>query len=594
MMRTGRALSVGLAALLCGFSLGACVNQSATEREDLGGADSLELRMEEVAADVAVDAPADGDGETDLLIPSDTMDIEEVGDPGSPCYQGLEECDDGNPCTEDLCLKSEGCFFKPADDAVCDDEVACTLNDHCSAGVCVHEELESCDDGNGCTTDWCDPALGCRNDDNKLDCDDSDPCTVAESCDDGACVAFLSLTCDDGNVCTLDQCVPGEGCLFTPLEDQTECDYQGPGLKAGWCLFGACVPKIEGAVPCTDDPDCAFLDNDDLCDGEFKCVDEVCSMTAAKYVECTEVPGPTPCQHYVCLPDSGACALEALADGAPCSDESVCTIEDACLEGECVGEPVVCDDLNLCTDDGCQDDSGCVFLPNDLECNFGDACSQGDYCLAGECQPGFPVPGCCHLDDECDDGDACTLDHCTVDSVCIHAPVDCNDGTSCTVDSCESGIGCINETIYTPAEAGCLLLGVCGEFADDIFLECTVEGVLCFYGDVPGYMEVEPDNCDGKDNDCDGEVDEFCDAPPAEDEDGDGVLLDGDGSGVAGDALCADGQTNNCDDNCPVTENPLQADEDEDKVGDACDNCPQTYNPDQQDEDADGIGDVCT
>jgi len=139
-----------------------------------------------------------------------------------------------------------------------------------------------------------------------------------------------------------------------------------------------------------------------------------------------------------------------------------------------------------------------------------------------------------------------------------------------------------------------MLSGVCGEHSDDIFVECTAEGVVCHYDDVPGYLEIEPDNCDGEDNDCDGEVDEFCDAPPAEDEDGDGVLLDGDGSGVPGDALCADGQTTNCDDNCPVTENPLQADEDEDKVGDACDNCPQLYNPGQQDEDADGIGDACT
>lgn len=45
------------------------------------------------------------------------------------------------------------------------------------------------------------------------------------------------------------------------------------------------------------------------------------------------------------------------------------------------------------------------------------------------------------------------------------------------------------------------------------------------------------------------------------DTDGDMVLDDGDGSGVVGDAPCAPGIAIDCDDNCPFTPNPDQADD---------------------------------
>ena len=45
----------------------------------------------------------------------------------------------------------------------------------------------SCDDGNPCTDDRCDPALGCVRDPNSAPCDDLDPCTAGDACRDGAC-----------------------------------------------------------------------------------------------------------------------------------------------------------------------------------------------------------------------------------------------------------------------------------------------------------------------------------------------------------------------------------------------------------------------
>jgi hypothetical protein len=70
--------------------------------------------------------------------------------------------------------------------------------------------------------------------------------------------------------------------------------------------------------------------------------------------------------------------------------------------------------------------------------------------------------------------------------------------------------------------------------------------------------------------------------------DGDGIPDDGDHSGIAGDNTCTgEGNTVNCDDNCPNAYNPDQTDTDSDGVGDACDNCKVVPNPDQFDSNSD-------
>ncbi len=107
------------------------------------------------------------------------------------------------------------------------------------------------------------------------------------------------------------------------------------------------------------------------------------------------------------------------------------TINISCSgTAQCV--PPDCSDNNPCTTDACN--AGvCSHIPNTLPCSDGDACTLGDACSSGVCQPGSPVA--------CNDGNVCTNDVC-VGGSCTFAPVSgpCNDGDPCTVgEFCQSG-----------------------------------------------------------------------------------------------------------------------------------------------------------
>ena len=101
-------------------------------------------------------------------------------------------CNDGNPCTNDLCDKGTGaCIFdtlKPGD--ACDDGSACTVSDTCDfAGTCKGQG-KNCDDGSPCTDDSCNAISGqCETKNLVKTCDDGDACTTGDTCVGGACVS---------------------------------------------------------------------------------------------------------------------------------------------------------------------------------------------------------------------------------------------------------------------------------------------------------------------------------------------------------------------------------------------------------------------
>ena len=177
--------------------------------------------------------------------------------PGEPLV-----CDDNNGCTDDACNPAVGCEF--VDNEVgCDDAVECTLGDHCADGECVYDDLATCDDGNLCTDNFCDPSQGCVTTVNEAQCDDNDICTVDDHCEMGSCVFDDEVICDDFNGCTDDACDPVEGCIFTINE--VLCSDGNACTTGEACLNGVCM----GGQPitCDDGDDCTA----DSCDSVMGC-----------------------------------------------------------------------------------------------------------------------------------------------------------------------------------------------------------------------------------------------------------------------------------------------------------------------------------
>lgn len=153
----------------------------------------------------------------------------------------VPDCEDGNACTLDrFDLDAERCVHEAAALA-CNDLDLCTEGDTCVEGVCLGAS-RSCDDGNPCTDDFCDPAQGCLN----------VPATV----------------CDDGNSCTADLCDPSGGCTHVTLADGTPCDDAEQCTSADICFGGRCVGvTVPDGSPCDDFDPCSKND---------QCVEGVC------------------------------------------------------------------------------------------------------------------------------------------------------------------------------------------------------------------------------------------------------------------------------------------------------------------------------
>ena len=358
--------------------------------------------------------------------------------PDAGCVGGeAPVCDDGNPCTDDSCQADEGCVYEP-NQAACDDGNNCTAGDHCEAGSCVYEGLAQCDDDNVCTTDSCDPKAGCIHLLNSAPCDDGDLCTTVDVCNLGECAGSGLMSCDDGNECTQDSCEPGVGCSFVPVSG--ECDDGTACTLGDVCFQGQCVAtsflNCDDGNLCTDDScnpadGCVHAANQLGCDDGDACtlVDQ-CSGTLCIGTGVPDCNDQNVCTDDTCDPVAGCVNSN---NAAECDDGDKCTPFDDCVDGECVGTGVaVCDDQNICTNDSCDPGDGCIFSPNDAGCEDGNACTLNDSCGDGQCQAGADS-----LD--CDDQEVCTDDSCVPETGCLHVPWE--TGTSCGGDStCQAGV----------------------------------------------------------------------------------------------------------------------------------------------------------
>ncbi len=436
---------------------------------------------------------------------------------GDACVNGACQsgaavvCVDGEGCTTDQCDPATGkCLFAPNSD-VCSDGNACTVGDICSGGACSPGPATKCDDGEFCTGDACDPKTGTCSHVAAADgvgCSDGDACTAGDQCKTGQCQSGVATLCADGNVCTSDSCNPASGlCVFLPLS-ASPCDDSDSCTVGDSCQAGSCQAGKE-TCQCKKNADCLPLEDGDACNGTLFCrlSDHTCQLDPLSVVVCDATKN-TVCVSWACDPLQGVCSPKNLSEGGPCdADNSLCTDGDHCQAGLCLpGAATDCDDNNECTVDWCDPGSGCHHQALSIGCNDGDACTLDDLCVGGKCTGTLAKP--------CDDGNACTADSCfqgtctikaltgtgcddsnpcTLSDVCLKGQCQsgsekvCTGGDTCNLPYCDSATGTCKIKILpdgSPCQDGIACTGadkckagVCKSGSSD----CPDPGVVCMY-----------------------------------------------------------------------------------------------------------------
>jgi hypothetical protein len=394
-----------------------------------------------------------------------------------------ERCDDEDPltgrdaclsgvcagtaktCEEDLgpCLKAvhdpetDECRPEPVEDgAPCDDEDACTQVDACDAGECVGAEPKQCEPTDDChEAGECDAGTGECTIPAKADgepCDDGQSCTTNDTCAEGAC-GGEAVVCDDGLACSGDSCDEASGACAA---DTRNC-------------------RCELDADCQDGNAC---NGTELCEPSSK----LCRLGAP--VVCPT--SADPCLQNKCVPETGACELEPVSDGAACDDLNSCTTADTCQAGQCAGgAPKVCAALDQCHAPGkCQVDTGlCDNPPRSGACNDGNACTTSDSCQTGVCVGSAPTV--CAASDQCHDAGQCN----TATGACTKPAkangVKCDDGNGCTQgDACQNGACTAVSQLTCSALDGCHAVGTCDPKTGSCSNPLKANGAACDDGKI--------------------------------------------------------------------------------------------------------------
>jgi len=434
-----------------------------------------------------------------------------------------DQCDDGDPCTEDICDPATGCGVSDnylccteaadcadtphtacesvdcvggvctatpdatTDGTTCDDGDACTTDDVCSNGVCSGTP-KVCEPSAPCVTAACDPATGdCVETqvDPGTSCDDGNLCTQQDLCNaDGECVG-AELDCSPlADQCSTAACDPATGQCDVQIQPGQVCDDGNLCTPDETCDgFGACVGNYDASIE-----GCGCLTPED-CDDGLDCTVDVCASDGT----CSNVPS------------EGTCVI-----GGACYEEGDLKPDNACQScntaaSQLAWTAITCQDDNPCTEESCDPASGCVFAPNDAAtCDDADPCTPDDHCANGVCT------GTCECREDVDctaTADQCTRMAC-VDYQCVQIPDAAADGTACddgqfctTGETCSAGL-CVggSPTDCASAGDGNCLQGVCDEASDACVAEPKPATATCDDGD----KCTVGDTCSGTDATCAG------------------------------------------------------------------------------------------
>ena len=403
------------------------------------------------------DQQCDGDGGCSVATMDGTCLIEGV------CH--LAAATDETGCLQCVPELSQSTWTSVQDDLPCDDANGCTLEDRCEEGLCVGD-AKDCDDGLDCTSDICAAETG--------DC--------AYSLVDGNCLI--------GDICYTDgtEKPDSSGCAvcssetstssWSPANEGGQCNDGEECTHTDLCSAGTCAGT---SYECDDKLDCT----DNLCTGDGECettlldgfclIDDLCQAAGSASAEgCAS-----------CDPDQNSTQWTPLSDTTPCDDDDLCTLEDECQQGLCLGVPKNCNDELDCTKDVCVDDSGdCAYTITDDSCLVDGKCHTTGTPMPGSkgcalCDPAASNQTWTAVGDDgpCDDGFFCTVGDTCQDGVCVTQPRSCPD------DDCNKG--------------------VCDEATAQCAFAAKDDGVLCDDSDVCTVNDIcLSGSCEGAAKDC--------------------------------------------------------------------------------------------
>ncbi|MFU8803723.1 MAG: hypothetical protein ACNA8W_07945 [Bradymonadaceae bacterium] len=323
-----------------------------------------------------------GGDDRDCSAATDTCNVGFCDEANGRCSTVPVDCSGmADQCNDGVCSPmAGGCVKAPRTGTSCNDELFCTVNDTCQAGVCQGSPRDCSAEGGSCLSGTCDES--------------SQSCT-GEHLPDGT-------NCDDGLFCTVQTTCTAGAC--TNVVTERDCSAAGDGI----CTEGTCNESDDQCepIPVANNTAC---DDGQACTEGTTCQAGVCVGTA---VSCDDLVDQ--CNTAIC-DEPGGCRAVPVTAGTPCDDGLHCTVNDACnAAGVCQGgQARDCSGLSTGCETGICDEetNSCTTqdLPDGTTCNDGVFCNAETTCEAGQCTNLVTARDCSSLNGECQTG-VCDID----------------------------------------------------------------------------------------------------------------------------------------------------------------------------------------
>jgi cysteine-rich repeat protein len=276
-----------------------------------------------------------------------------------------------------------------------------------------------CDDLRPCTADSCDSTFGCvqTNFPDGTAC--GDLCTSVGVCGGGTCSDFVPVDCNDGDPCTSDSCDPAMGCTNAPacgdglIQPQCGEACDGPTLGGATCQSVGFDGGALSCFPPSHPQHCLFdtslcrrcgngmVEPGELCDGA--------DLGGATCQSRGYAGGTLSCSDCQTFDESACffCGDAQINPGEECDREN--------LGGAACNGPGETGGLPQCTTD-CRLDRRTCFSCGNGHVDPHEECDDGNVVAGDGCRPDCRLEcgnGTVERNEECDDGNRAVADGCS-------------------------------------------------------------------------------------------------------------------------------------------------------------------------------------